>query len=253
MRVQSPDSVEATSLLGKPLARPPIADPAARARMEADAAAAFDKVKQEPSAEAIIWFGRRTAYLGKFREAIQIYTGGLRLYPTDARLLRHRGHRYLTVRELEMARADLQTAAGIIKGQPDEVEPDGQPNARGIPTSTLHSNIWYHLALARYLKADYAGAADDWRRARDAVKNADNLVAASHWLYLSLRRAGRDAEAKAGARSDSRGSRRDREHQLSLPAPDVQGRTECRRPVRQDAGRRRRQCRPLRSQRLASS
>ena len=197
MRGQSPDSVEATSLLGRSLTRPPIADPAARARMEADAAAAFDKVKQEPSAEAIIWFGRRTAYLGKFREAIQIYTGGLRLYPSDPRLLRHRGHRYLTVRELEMARADLQTAAGLIKGQPDEVEPDGQPNARGIPTSTLHSNIWYHLALARYLKADYAGAADDWRRARDAVKNNDNLVAASHWLYLSLRRAGRDAETKA--------------------------------------------------------
>ena len=197
MRLQSPDTVEATSLLGKLLARPPIADPAARARMEADAAAAFDKVKQEPSAEAIIWFGRRTAYLGKFREAIQIYTGGLRLYPSDARLLRHRGHRYLTVRELDMARADLQTAAGIIKGQPDEVEPDGQPNARGIPTSTLHSNIWYHLALAKYLKREFAAAADDWRRARDVVKNPDNLVAASHWLYLSLRRAGRDAETKS--------------------------------------------------------
>jgi tetratricopeptide (TPR) repeat protein len=191
------DSVEATSLLGKPLSRPPIADAAARARMEADAASAFDKVKQEPSAEAIIWFGRRTAYLGKFREAIQIYTGGLRLYPSDPRLLRHRGHRYLTVREIDMARADLQTAAGLIKGQTDEVEPDGQPNTRGVPTSTLHSNIWYHLALSRYLKADYAGAADDWRRAREAVKNADNLVAASHWLYLSLRRAGRDAETAA--------------------------------------------------------
>jgi tetratricopeptide (TPR) repeat protein len=188
---------EATSLLGKPLLRPPIADAAARARMEADAAAAFAAVQKEPSAEAIIWLGRRTAYLGKFREAIQVYTGGLRLYPTDPRLLRHRGHRLLTVRELEPARADLQTAAGLIKGQQDEVEPDGQPNARGIPTSTLHSNIWYHLALARYLKADYAGAADDWRRARDAVKNPDNLVAASHWLYLSLRRAGRDADATA--------------------------------------------------------
>jgi tetratricopeptide (TPR) repeat protein len=188
---------EATSLLGKPLERPAIADAAARARMEADAAAAFEAVKKEPSAEAIIWFGRRTAYLNKFREAIQIYTGGLKLYPTDPRLLRHRGHRYLTVRELDRARADLQTAAGLVKGQPDEVEPDGQPNARGIPTSTLHSNIWYHLALSRYLKADFAGAADDWRRARDAVKNPDNLVAASHWLYLSLRRAGRDAETKA--------------------------------------------------------
>lgn len=197
VRVQASEIVEATSLLGKPLVRPPVADAAARAKMEAEAAAAFEKVKQEPSAEAIIWFGRRTAYLGKFREAIQIYTGGLRLYPSDPRLLRHRGHRYLTVRELDMARADLQTATGLIKGQPDEVEPDGQPNARGIPTSTLQSNIWYHLALSRYLKGDYAGAADDWRRARDVVKNHDNLVAASHWLYLSLRRAGREADAKA--------------------------------------------------------
>lgn len=165
--------------------------------MEADAASAFDKVKQEPSAEAIIWFGRRTAYLGKFREAIQIYTGGLRLYPSDPRLLRHRGHRYLTVREIDMARADLQTAAGLIKGQTDEVEPDGQPNTRGVPTSTLHSNIWYHLALAKYLKGDWAGAAEDWRRARDAGKNPDNLVAASAWLFAALRRANRAEDAKA--------------------------------------------------------
>jgi tetratricopeptide (TPR) repeat protein len=119
----------------------------------------------------------------------------MRLYPTDPRLFRHRGHRYITVRQFEFAIADLENAATLVKGQPDEVEPDGQPNARNVPTSTLQSNIWYHLALARYLTADYARAADDWRRAKDAVKNPDNLVAASHWLYLSLRRAGRAGRA----------------------------------------------------------
>jgi tetratricopeptide (TPR) repeat protein len=165
--------------------------------MEADAAAAFAEAQREPSAEAIIWLGRRTAYLGKFREAIQVYSGGLRLYPDDARLFRHRGHRYLTIREIDRAQADLEKAAGLMQRHPDEVEPDGQPNARNIPTSTLYSNVWYHLALAKYLKAQYAAAADDWRRARDAVKNADNLVAASHWLYTSLRRAKRDADAAA--------------------------------------------------------
>jgi tetratricopeptide (TPR) repeat protein len=195
-RQQSSDQQEATSLLGKPLFRPPLAADV-RTKLEADAAAAFEQAKKEPSAEAIIWLGRRTAYLGKFREAIQVFSGWLMLYDGDPRLLRHRGHRYITVRELDRAMADLEQAAAAIKGKPDEVEPDGQPNARGIPTSTLHSNIWYHLALARYLKRDYVRAADDWRRARDAVKNPDNLVAASHWLYTALRRAAREEDARA--------------------------------------------------------
>ena len=72
LRRQTGEKPEATSLLGKPLYRPPVPE-ATRAKMEAEAAAAFDKVKGEPSAEAIIWFGRRTAYLGKFREAISAF------------------------------------------------------------------------------------------------------------------------------------------------------------------------------------
>lgn len=196
-RAQQPaDKPEAMSLLGRPLYRLPVPE-ANRAKMEAEAKAAFDLASREPSAENIIWLGRRTAYLGKFQEAIDVFTGGMRLYPTDPRLYRHRGHRFITVRNLLRAQEDLERAAELIKGQPDDVEPDGQPNARGIPTSTLHSNIWYHLALSRYLKADFAAAADDWRRARDAGKNPDNLVAASHWLFLSLRRATRASDAKA--------------------------------------------------------
>ena len=115
----------------------------------------------------------------------------MRLYPDDPRLFRHRGHRYITVREFDRAIADLERAASLIAGKPDEVEPDGQPNARNIPTSTLHTNIWYHLALARYLKADYTRSIEDWKRCRAAGKNADNLVSARHWLYTTLRRAGR--------------------------------------------------------------
>jgi len=187
---------EATSLLGKPLFAPALPD-ADRARMEADRTAAFEKAKVEPSAEAIIWLGRRTAYLGKFREAIQVFGGGLRLYPDDPRFYRHRGHRYISVREFDRAIADLEQAAALIKGKPDEVEPDGQPNARNVPTSTLHTNIWYHLALARYLKADYVRAIDDWVRTRDAGKNADNLVSSTHWLYTTFIRAGRKSDATA--------------------------------------------------------
>lgn len=190
---------EATSLLGRKLSAPPLTLEA-RTRMEAQLATAVaEREKNRDDADALIWVGRRTAYLGRFREAIGIYTDGINQHPNDARMYRHRGHRYLTVREIDLAIADFEKAVSIITaggGQPDQVEPDGQPNARNIPTSTLHSNIYYHLALGYYFKRDYVRAADGWRKARDVVRNADNLVAASHWLYLSLRRAGQ-AEAAA--------------------------------------------------------
>ncbi len=186
-----------TSLLGRPLT-PPVIAPEAKSRMETQLATALATwEKDRDNADALIWVGRRTAYLGQYREALKIFTDGIVRHPTDARMYRHRGHRYLTVREIDRAIADFEKAASLIAGQPDQVEPDGQPNARNVPTSTLHSNIYYHLALGYYLKGDFGRAADTWMKARDVVRNADNLVAASHWIYLSLRRAGRTAEAAA--------------------------------------------------------
>jgi tetratricopeptide (TPR) repeat protein len=182
---------QATSLLGTPLFAPPL-DEEDRARLQTqldDARAQYSRSLHDP--EAAIWLGRRTAYLGRYREAISIFTETIRQHPDDPRPYRHRGHRYITVRELDRAIADLERASELMAGRPSEVEPDGQPNARNIPTSTLQSNVWYHLALARYLTGDFSGAAADWQQARDALDNPDNLVAASHWLYLASRRAGR--------------------------------------------------------------
>jgi tetratricopeptide (TPR) repeat protein len=188
-------STGVTSLLGETLTVQ-LPAPEDAARMEARLAEARAAWEKNPGdADALIWVGRRTAYLGRYREAIEIFSDGISRHPADARLLRHRGHRYLTVREIDRAIADFEKAVELMAGRPDEIEPDGLPNARNVPTGTLHSNVWYHLALAYYLKGDFSRAADTWIKARDAVGNADNLVAASHWLYLSLRRAGREADA----------------------------------------------------------
>ena len=188
-------AVEATSLLGKPLVSPVPAE-AARVRMEGDLAAARAALSKAPTdPDALIWLGRRTAYLGRYRDAIAVFTDGVARFPADARFLRHRGHRYITVREFDRAIADLERAAALVADKPDEPEPDGQPNARGIPLTTLQSNIRYHLALAYYLKGDFARAAPVWEQARNSVRNPDNLVSTTHWLYLTLRRLGRVDEA----------------------------------------------------------
>ena len=186
---------EATSLLGKPLVspEPPAERKAAMEKDLADARAEYDK--NPASADAAIWVGRRTAYLGRYREAIGVFSDAIAKHPSDARLYRHRGHRYITVREFDKAIDDLSKAAALVRDKPDEVEPDGQPNARNIPTSTLQTNIYYHLALARYLKGEFAAAANAYHRCMALSKNADMQVATAHWQYMTLRRLKRDADA----------------------------------------------------------
>ena len=188
-------AAEATSLLGTPLV-PAAQSPDARRVLEGNLEKARAAYERNPNdADALIWLGRRTAYLGRYREAIAIFTEGIRKHPKDARMYRHRGHRYITVREFERAIDDLARGAQLISGHPDQIEPDGQPNERNIPTSTLNSNIYYHLALAKYLKGDFSGALTSWRYCERFSKNPDMLVATSHWLYMTLRRLNRRTEA----------------------------------------------------------
>ena len=188
---------EATSLLGRPLyPAPPTAE--ARKQLEENLAAARAAYQEAPdNADAIIWFGRRTAYLGRYGEAIGIFTRGIEKHPSDARMYRHRGHRYISVRKFDEAIADLSKAAELVKGRPDEVEPDGQPNARNTPTSTLNSNVYYHLGLAHYLAGHFDKAADAYRECLKYSKNPDMLSATTHWQYMTQRRLGRTAEASA--------------------------------------------------------
>ena len=169
-----------------------------QARLEADLAKARADFARDPSsADAAIWLGRRLAYLGRFAEAIDAFTQGIASHPADARLYRHRGHRYITTRRFDLATADLKKASQLIAGKKDEVEPDGAPNKAGIPRSTLQSNIWDHLGLAQYLSGDFTGALASYREGMKVSRvNDDMLVATSDWLYMTLRRLKRDAEAR---------------------------------------------------------
>ena len=190
-----PPGAEAMSLLRKPLFAPEL--PAeTRANFEqrlAEARTAWEATPDD--ADAIIWLGRRTAYLGRYREAIKIFSEGIEKHPMEAKLYRHRGHRYVTVRQFDDAIADFNRAAELIRGKSDEIEPDGLPNARNIPTSTLQSNIWYHLGLAHYLKGDFEAALEAYRECMKVSTNPDMLVATTNWLYMTLRRLDRFQEA----------------------------------------------------------
>ena len=189
--------VNVTSLFGKSLSIPEMTSERAE-KLHKDYDEAKTVYNANPNdAEAIIWLGRRAGYLWHYQGAIDWFSKGIELHPDDPRMYRHRGHRYITVRQFDNAIADLKKAASLIEGTEDEIEPDGAPNAAGIPTSTLHTNIWYHLGLAYYLKGNFEDALSAYQKCMEASKNNDMIVATADWLYMTLRRLNRNEEAQS--------------------------------------------------------
>ena len=184
---------EATSLSGKPLY--PV-DLPNRPKLDADLAQAEKDLAAKPNdAEAIIWTGRRLAYLWRYQDAIAMFSKGIALHPDNPKLYRHRGHRYITTRQFDRAIADFDKAVALVKGSADDIEPDGAPNAMNKPRSTLHFNIWYHLALAHYLKGDYEKSLAAWNECMRVSNNDDSIAAVSDWMWMTLMRLNRKAEA----------------------------------------------------------
>jgi len=184
---------EARSVTGKALVPMELSN---RAKLEADLKAAeADLAKNPGSADALIWVGRRQGYLWQYRNAIATFTKGIETFPDDARFYRHRGHRYITVRNFDGAIADFEKAVALVKGKKDEIEPDGAPNPAGVPRSTLQFNIWYHLGLAYYLKGDYANAKRAYDECMKVSDNDDSITATSDWLWMTLMRMGDKAAA----------------------------------------------------------
>lgn len=106
----------------------------------------------------------------QFREAIATYTRGLTVAPRNAQLYRWRGHRYLSVREHARALADFE---------------------RGMALDSNVYGIWYHLGVLRFLKGEFAAAAEAFARGRVIAPNAGELAGSYDWGWLSLMRAGK--------------------------------------------------------------
>lgn len=164
------------------------------ARDLAEAQAAYDR---DPGDEmAAVWLGRRLGYVQRHAEAVAAFTRGLERHPDSAWLLRFRGHRYITLRRFDDAVRDLERAREIAATRPDEVEPDGAPNAAGVPVGTLRSNVDYHLGLAHFLRGDFEAAWHAYDAGFERARvNPDRLVSHTYWAWMTLRRLGRAEEA----------------------------------------------------------
>ncbi len=196
--------LETVSLLGGSLYRPTMTVDKF-VRLEKDLAIARERAAAHPqSEEDAIWVGRRLGYLGRYRETIDWYGDCIAKFGPTPKLLRHRGHRYITLRWLAPAIADLSRAQKLVESMSDEIEPDGIPTPAG-PRTTLQGNIDYHLALALFLHGEWTGnrpgdldaASAAWRRAVERANNDDSVVAARYWLAITEFEGGDPTAAKA--------------------------------------------------------
>ncbi|MEO5567596.1 MAG: tetratricopeptide repeat protein, partial [Gemmatimonadaceae bacterium] len=129
----TPPAFQAVSALGDTLRSFPLSSEA-RSRYERQLDGAWNGYQRAPqNADSVIWYARRLGYLGRIRESIDIYTRGITMYAENPWMYRHRGHRYISVREFDRAIADLEKATTLVAGKPDVVEEDGQPNPRNMP------------------------------------------------------------------------------------------------------------------------
>ncbi|MEM1408894.1 MAG: tetratricopeptide repeat protein [Bacteroidota bacterium] len=167
-----------------------------RAKLDSNLNVADKNWQSDPSEINTIWLGRRVAYAGRYRQAIDIFSEGLARYPGSYKLLRHRGHRYISIRELDKAIEDFKKAADMMPKDRIEIEPDGIPNSINTPLSSTQFNIWYHLGLAYYLKGEFEQALRSYKECLKVSVNDDLQSATVDWLYMTYRRLGREEEAK---------------------------------------------------------
>ncbi len=141
------------------------------------ALAAFERAVKidRTNAEAHLEKCRVLAALRRQEEAIPACTESLRLKPDNTEALRDRGHYYLNLGKIDLGLADLKRAESLKKDD------------RGI---------YYHLGIGYYLKGDFSNAAKAYEGCLANSTDDATRVECSAWLYPSLRRAGREADAK---------------------------------------------------------
>jgi tetratricopeptide (TPR) repeat protein len=165
---------EVISLLGKKLYAEPATGDQLK-KLQDELRNAMRQVELNPDdPEALILYGRRLAYLWRYHDAIDIYSKGIEKYPDHAMLYRHRGHRYISVREFKKAVDDLTLASQLDDRSFD---------------------IWYHLGLAHYLLGEFEKASSAYESCLKVSEDDDSKIAVSNWLYITLRRLGRIEEA----------------------------------------------------------
>jgi tetratricopeptide (TPR) repeat protein len=146
----------------------------------------------EPAdAEKLLAYGNALDKVWRYNDAIEVYSRGVKQFPADYRFLRYRGHRFISTRQFAKAVEDLERARKMAPQSYD---------------------VTYHLALAYYLRGEYAKSASEYarcfeqtegpaltgggKRCSDLREDAESRISLTEWNWRALMRARKEADAE---------------------------------------------------------
>lgn len=186
---QNSGTPQAYSLSGKPLFS---TAPDARLLLKSDSVIQVIRLKDKLSEDDFIEIGKQLVATARYKEAADNYTVGLGQFPESFKLLRYRGHRYLTLRKLDLVVKDLLKARKLIQPQADSWEVD----AAGKPTDTYQHQIEYHLGVYYFVTGNYKEAVAAFEKSLQQAHQSNEIVGTTDWLYNAYQRNGQKTEAE---------------------------------------------------------
>ena len=175
--------VEGTSFVGEPLYRK-VANP--EFIVKNDSLLEMLIKKSALTEDDYIEAGRLHTAVNRYHDAIDVYTKGIEKFPNSFKLLRHRGHRYMSAREFESAIVDLRRGDDIL-GTDDSVL---EHNQDGYATGSYKYWIWYHIGLYHFFHGDYEQGAEAFENCLSLAIDNKNRTGSRSWLFETYQKLG---------------------------------------------------------------
>jgi len=125
--------------------------------------------------DKIIQLGLAQSAVRQYHDAIATFTRGMKIDAKNPLLYRWRGHRYISIGAFDKALIDL---------------------TRGNKLDSTNYDILYHLGVAHFERGEFGQAAHAFAQAQRRAPNDNELAGSTDWLWMSLARAKRGADAQ---------------------------------------------------------
>lgn len=125
--------------------------------------------------DKIIQLGLAQSGVRQYHDAIATFTAGMKIDAKNPLLYRWRGHRYISIGAFDKALVDL---------------------TRGNALDSTNYDILYHLGVAHFERGEFSQAAKAFAQAQRRAPNDNELAGSTDWLWMSLARANRLADAQ---------------------------------------------------------
>lgn len=168
----------------------------------------FISMKEEPLQETLksyelhpeeaslrIDLGRRYLELGRYEDAIRMFSTGIAADPESEIDYRYRGECYYHLQQFDRAMSDFEEAKKLAIVQPNQIEYAVDATSANTPVYNLHYNSYFLLGLVHFIKGEFDLAHRRFGYSWNEAQNDDLKAKTIFWMFLSLKKTGQENQA----------------------------------------------------------